>query len=374
VLVVVGQLDLWLQGDGFRGPRAANALFLVASALPLLWRRRAPLTVFAAVFAVVFAGMHALYGLVHQPPVEPWLALIVAVYTLAAYESGRRLWLTLAVAGAATLASDVAAAVEDAPSGETWPPWLFYALAVILGRGLHRRRGLTAALQERTVELAAEREEKARLAVIEERARIARELHDVIAHTLSVVVLKAAVQRRALGDDRPETGRALAEIEEAGRESLVELRRLLGVLRRPSDPAAPEPQPGLAALDGLFAQVRDAGLELDVAVEGEAVRLPPGLDLAAYRVVQEALTNAIKHAGAGRVVVSVRYRGRELALDVVDDGRGHGNGTIPGAGQGLIGMRERVELYGGELRTGRRPGSGFEVSARFPLWTQGLNA
>jgi signal transduction histidine kinase len=238
-----------------------------------------------------------------------------------------------------------------------------------IGRAMRRYRGLTAELRERTIELEHEREERARLAVLEERSRMARELHDVIAHSVSVIVVQAAAERRALPPGAESTGAALDQIERTGREALVELRRLLGVLRRSDDGApARAPQPGLAVLDELVAQVRDAGLAVEVRVEGSPAELPAGVDLSAYRIVQEALTNTLKHADAHRAEVVLRFGAGELELDVRDDGRGvNGGPAIPGGGHGLAGMRERAQLYGGELAAGRRLDSpGFEVRARIP--------
>jgi signal transduction histidine kinase len=368
-LVILGQFEVWVTRDGMHGPLWLNAIWLPATALPLLWRRRAPSATLVAVVLIVMVGQRGLYSWTEQAPIEPWLALLVAIYSVALYDSDRRQTVTLAAGAAFVFAFDLIASINGAQAGNTWPSWIFYGLAVILGRGLRRRQRLAAALEERTVELEHEREQKARIAVIEERARIARELHDVIAHTVSVIVVQASVERRALGDERPETRRTLEEIERAGRESLVELRRLLGVLRRTDDVPALAPQPGLAALDGLVDQVRAAGVGIKVHIEGDPVKLPAGLDLAAYRVIQEALTNTLKHAHAWQADVTVRYRQRELALDVVDDGSSNGNGAAPvaGSGQGLVGMRERAELYGGELRAGRRAAGGFAVHARFPL-------
>jgi signal transduction histidine kinase len=368
-LVIAAQFEVWVTGNGMHGSLVLNAIWLPATALPLLWRRRAPVATLVAVVAIVVVGQRGLYGWTLQAPIEPWLALLVAVYSVALYESGRRQTVALAGCGAFVFAFDLIASINGAQAGDTWPSWIFYGLAVILGRGLRRRQRLAAALEERTVELEHEREQKARVAVMEERARIARELHDVIAHTVSVIVVQASVERRSLGDERPETQRTLEEIERAGRESLVELRRLLGVLRHTDDVPALAPQPGLGALDALVKQVRAAGVGIDVHIEGDPVKLPAGLDLAAYRVIQEALTNTIKHAHAQRADVTVRYRQHELALDVVDDGRANGNSAaaVAGGGQGLVGMRERADLYGGELRAGRRASGGFAVHARFPL-------
>lgn len=369
-LLVLGQVDVWIADPAaLRGPQVANAIWVAAVVVPLLWRRRAAVAVFVCTAVLSGAGLAILFGTEHQGPIEPWLALLVALYSLAAYETPRRAAIAVAVVAPFMFAYSVASQVDGQQPGNVWPAWGFYVLAFVLGHGLRRRQRLTAALEERTVQLEHEREQKARVAVIDERARIARELHDVIAHNVSVIVVQASVERRSVGDERPETQKTLEDIEHAARDSLVELRRLLGVLRHNDDVPALAPQPGLGALDALVDQVREAGLRVDVSVEGDPVRLPAGLDLAAYRVLQEALTNTLKHAHASRADVTVRYRPREVALEVVDDGRSNGSagGTVPGAGQGLVGMRERAELYGGELRTGRRAGGGYAVHARFPL-------
>ena len=206
-----------------------------------------------------------------------------------------------------------------------------------------------------------------------ERLLIARELHDVVAHGVSVMVVHAGAARRVI-DERPEQARdALQTIETTGREALVELRRLVGILR--ADGAAPplDPQRGLDSLGALIASVGSAGVPVELAVEGEPRPLPAGVDLAAYRIVQEALTNTIKHAGHARARVRVAYEGAALDLEIVDDGRSRepdgGRRAIvpPGQGHGLIGMRERVHLYGGDFEAGPRQGGGFRVRARLPL-------
>jgi len=237
------------------------------------------------------------------------------------------------------------------------------------------RQELAAALAARTVELEHEREEKARLAVVEERARIARELHDVVAHSVSVMVVQAGAERRALAGERPETAEVLETIERTGRTALAEMRRLLGMLRRSDDELALAPQPSLDGLDDLVAQVRDAGLPVDLRIDGERRALPPGVDLSAYRIVQEALTNALKHAGPATARVVVRYGRDAVDVEVADDGgrrsadtggNGNGNGQVDG-GHGLVGMRERVARFGGDLHAGRRLAGGFAVRARLPL-------
>jgi signal transduction histidine kinase len=366
-ILAIGAIDLLTLSQDLKGSRAANALLIVSCVAPLYWRRRAPVPALIAVVAAesIIGGL--IYGTHQQGPIEPWLCLLVALYSLGAYESRRRVIQALAVVLPIGLAQSVISQVAGMDPGDVWPSYLFYAIAVGTGRAMRHYRGLTAELRERTIELEHQREERARLAVLEERARMARELHDVIAHSVSVIVVQAAAERRALPEGG--TAAALHQIERTGREALVELRRLLGVLRRSDDDApARAPQPGLAVLDELVAQVRDAGLAVEVRVEGPPAELPAGVDLSAYRIVQEALTNTLKHADARRAEVVLRFVAGALELDVRDDGHGvNGGPAIPGGGHGLAGMRERAQLYGGELAAGRRvDGPGFEVRARIP--------
>jgi signal transduction histidine kinase len=229
-----------------------------------------------------------------------------------------------------------------------------------------RERGRRAdTLEQRAEQAEREREQKAREAVLEERARIARELHDVVAHSVSVMVMQTGVVRRRLHSVRPDDAALLDEVEQTGRGALGEMRRLLGLLRADEDGLSLTPQPGVDRIGSLVEQMREAGLPVDLRVEGEPVALPAGLDLAAYRVVQEGLTNALKHAGRARAAVLLRYRPWELELEIADDGRGPA--ATDGLGHGLVGMRERVALYGGTLVTGARPEGGFLVRAVLPL-------
>jgi signal transduction histidine kinase len=245
------------------------------------------------------------------------------------------------------------------------------AAAWLLGHFAHNYRAYAAGLEERTAELERAREELARRAVTEERLRLARELHDVVAHAMSVIAVQSGVGAH-VADSRPgEVGKALAAIEVTSRAALTELRRLLGVLRQDGDPQASlAPVPGLANLEGLLAEVAEAGLAVRLRVEGAPAPLPAGVDLSAYRIVQEALTNVIKHAGPAHAQVTIRYRDREVAVEVIDDGRGvaavAGDGG-KGTGHGLVGMAERVAAFGGDLEVGPRPGGGFRVAARLPL-------
>jgi signal transduction histidine kinase len=210
-----------------------------------------------------------------------------------------------------------------------------------------------------------ERDANTRVAAAEERARIARELHDVLSHSVSVMVVQAGAERMALGSGRAPPAEALEAIEKTGRQALAEMRRLLGLLRTGDEPPDHEPQPTVAELDRLASQVREAGLPVELVIQGEPVSLPPGVAVSAYRIVQEALTNVMKHAGPASARVVVRYAAHELELEVADDGRGSSNSD--GAGHGLVGMRERVALYGGHLDAGSRNGGGFVVRARLPL-------
>jgi signal transduction histidine kinase len=201
--------------------------------------------------------------------------------------------------------------------------------------------------------------------VAEERARMARELHDVVAHSVSLIAVQAqAVQRLLSGEERP-AREGIDSIERVARQTATEMRRLLGILDRQGDGVARDPRPGVAGMGTLVEQVREAGLDVGLRIEGESVPLAPGLDLSAYRIVQEALTNALKHARASHVDVVVRYAGDQLELEVEDDGRGEDQDQ--GGGRGLVGMRERAAVFGGELTAGPLPGQGFRVHARLPM-------
>jgi signal transduction histidine kinase len=216
-----------------------------------------------------------------------------------------------------------------------------------------------AALAER------ERDVTAREAVLDERARIARELHDAIAHNVSMMVLQAGAERRVLDGHEDSTREVLEGIERSGRSALTEMRRLVGMLRSDrSEPLAP--QPGIHDLPVLISQLREAGLPIDLTVDGSPPGLPVGIELSAYRIVQEALTNVLKHAGDSHATVRVRYSPDSLELEISDDGRGRSNANISG-GHGLVGMRERVALYGGQFSAGRRPNGGFAVRVLLPV-------
>jgi signal transduction histidine kinase len=242
---------------------------------------------------------------------------------------------------------------------------IFIAISWTVGFVLNRRTAQTRELRERAAQLEREHEEAASRAVTEERQRIARELHDVVAHSVSVMTVQAGAVRRLLLPEQEKERDALATVEATGREALTEMRRLVGLLREQG--AMPEfaPQPGLGTMDALLDTVRSAGLPVELEVDGTPQELPPGIDLAAYRVVQEALTNALKYGGTAHAWVSLHWREDELELEVANDGRSDGDGS--GGGHGLAGMRERVSLYGGTVDSGPRDGGGYIVRARLPV-------
>jgi signal transduction histidine kinase len=343
---------------------ALGYVLVLLHTLPLVARRRFP----GAVLAVCVASGLAITAL-GVPPSFLGPAMPVAVYSVAAY--GRR-WVSLAGLVVAELGL---AAVWLTPAMLERSSFLFFmgfiAVAWVLGHFVGDRQVYAAQLEERTAELEEAREELARRAVVEERLRLARELHDVVAHAMSVIAVQSGVGAH-VADSRPEeVGKALAAIEVTSRGALEELRRLLGVLRQDSEvQASLMPVPGLANLDSLLAEVGKAGLAVRVRVEGTPLQLPAGVDLSAYRIVQEALTNVVKHAGPAHAEVTIGYRDQEVTVEVTDDGRGAvppaSDGRV-GTGHGLIGMRERVAAFGGDLQVGPRPGGGFRVAARLPL-------
>jgi len=272
-----------------------------------------------------------------------------------------RAGLAIVVGGAAIIAYNDP---NHTPGELVFIPLLF-AIAWLVGFALRGHAVQAEAAEARASQAEREREAVARLAVAEERARIARELHDIVAHAVSVMVLQVGAVRHRLPDELADDRDALRDVEGAGRAALTEMRRLLGAMRRDGDGVELTPQPGLGSLEPLLDEVRHAGLAVDLHIEGERVPLPHAIDLSAYRIVQEGLTNALKHANASHADVVVRYRPDELRIDVRDDG--HGPSTSDGLGHGLVGIRERVKLYGGEMNAGAANGRGFVLSTRLPL-------
>jgi signal transduction histidine kinase len=343
------------------GIAAGAAVVGALMALLLLWRRTRPLAVLVAFIVLAAIGELFLIG----PPdsLTQVLMLLTVTYTVGAHADGRR--------GAAGLGIGVAGvgvvAVLYDPSDVVFPIVFFVVSPWLVGR-LLRNTMLTARELAERAELAEHaREDEERRAVMAERNRVARELHDVLAHNLSVVVVQAGAARRIVERDPERAAEVAALIELTGREALAELRHLFGPVRR-SDRSPPPEQPGLDDLERLATRVRHAGLEVDLRIEGEPVPLPAGVDLTAYRVVQEALTNALKHASAEGATVMLSYEPNELALTIEDHGDGLGAERLDtlGGGHGLVGMEERVALYGGLLQAGPREAGGFAVRARLP--------
>ena len=333
-----------------------------AMILPLLLRRRFP---FGAPFTVwLMGGAFALVDgrLISSTPAIS-AAGLAAAFLLGNLSNELEAWLGLgAVLGGAAIVVDQ----DPTHNGsELFFVPLFFAIGWLAGYALRERAEQAEAAEVRAAQAERERETAARIAVAEERARIARELHDIVAHAVSVMVLQVGAVRHKLPDELGNDGEALKGVEQTGRTALSEMRRLLAAMRTDGDEVELEPHPGLDRLESLADEVDRAGLPVRVHVEGEPVALPLPIDLSAYRIVQEGLTNALKHARAERADVTVRYRPGELELEVRDDGTG--SATTDGLGHGLVGIRERVKIYGGEMTAGSANGGGFVLSARLPL-------
>jgi signal transduction histidine kinase len=348
--------EIFTSGSYLTGSNWIYVPVAVLMTAPLAWRRRFPL-----VTVVMVMGAFAVQSLILDPtptPDEELIPALIAVYSVAAH-SGRRVAF---VGGAVSLiAGLIWLGVDD-----FLLPTVMFGGAWFAGRLVQQRQLYAQAFAERASVLEREQEANARVAAAEERVRIARELHDVVGHSVSVMVVQAGAERLALGDQHPSTRDALLAIERTGREALAEMSRLLGVLRADDESLALAPRPSLAQVAALVQTVRDAGVPVELQVEGSPTELPPGVDVCAYRVLQEALTNVVKHAGPARASVAVRYGARSIEVEVTDDGHPTGNnGASPGFG--LAGMRERVELHGGTLEVGARREGGFGVRARLPL-------
>ncbi len=367
-LAALGLCELFvpaLKAD-FHGPRALNVVVVVLIAAPVLWRRRAPLGALIAFALPASVWLAVFYGPKSNLPSEPLFVLVVLIYSAAVYTARGRQWLVLMVL-IALFVSELALLVAGVKGvGNAVPGMIVIALSYAVGVALRGRHALAQSLEQRAIELEADRERSTALAVSQERDRLARELHDVIAHSVSVIVVQAGAGERLLEGGHERAREAFMMIRETGGQALDELRRLLGLLREGDGINGAEPQPSLERLDSLLAQARAGGVHVSCEVTGPARPLPPGIGLAAYRIIQEALTNVRKHAGPDAVAkVNVRYAPGELVLNVADNGRGARRSDRPG--HGLIGMRERVVLYGGRLDAGDRDGGGFEVSASIPL-------
>jgi signal transduction histidine kinase len=298
------------------------------------------------------------------PRTTPWIT-VPAVTVLMLLLLGRRRWPFAGLAMTLIGAASVAYHDPNHAQGDLFFVPVPFVLAWLAGAGLRERGARAVAAEELVRRAEAEREAAARVAVAEERARIARELHDIVAHAVSVMVLQVGAVRHNLPNVLSQDKEALTGVERTGRTALTEMRRLLGAMRHGTDDLDLAPQPGLGTLEALLDEVRRAGLPVHLQVDGEPVGLPRTLDLSAYRIVQEGLTNALKHAQASCADVVVSYGPDQLQVDVRDDGRAQS--ASDGFGHGLVGIGERVKIYGGEMTAGAAPGGGFVLSARFPL-------
>jgi signal transduction histidine kinase len=356
-LTVFTQVDIWTNAGYLEGSRAVFALTTLCMTMPLVWRRQRPLAVSLTVAGALLVQV-AVQPSAH-PPDAPFLAWIVTSYSLAAHASLRR-----ALAGAVALIAAVDAWAYHTGDDLVFVPAILVGFWIV-GRVVRSRNILAGELVERTHELEREREERERSAVAEERTRIAREIHDIVAHTLGVIVVQAGAERLNESPGSP-AYEALASIERQGRDALGEMGRLVGVLRTEADGDRLAPQPGLHDLDSLVAGVRGTGVDVDVVIEGSPRPLGPALDVSAYRIVQEALTNTLRHSRSQRARVVLRWEQSTLRIEVADDGVGPPVDPPP-TGHGLVGIRERVALFGGVLVTGRSDLGGFLLAATLPL-------
>jgi signal transduction histidine kinase len=349
---------------GSRPPDAFAYLLAVVIGAVLLARRRWPLAVL-----IVTAMTLLIYYSFRYPGVSPALPLAVALYTASA--AGRFRWSLLVAAFFVSAGLFVRGFREQAPLlplvVSTMQEVALLGVTVLLGETVRSRRMRLAEAQERLRRAETDREREAARRVAEERLRIARELHDVLAHTIAAITVQAGLALEVLDDSPAEARSALGAIRAARRAAMAELKATVGMLRAGDDGTAlRSPPPGLDQLDQLFALVRDAGLRIDVAVTGEARPLPAAIDRTAYRIVQESLTNVVRHAGATCVSVAIGYQPAALTIGVADNGRGPGSGQPTQQGHGLVGMTERAVMFGGWLKAGPQPGGGFLVQAQLP--------
>ncbi|MPZ94662.1 MAG: hypothetical protein GEU96_07035 [Propionibacteriales bacterium] len=343
-----------LFSSGVRSP----VLHLVVAGLAmatLAWRRSFPLVVATAVIASNIAVNP-------NDQFSTLLGLVLVAFSIGSYTEPPRCYLGLAI----VLVPFVAAmALEGLEPSDIAAALVFLVGPWAVGGVVRQRAASTEEALARADRLEREREVQAAAVAQEERTRIARELHDIVSHSISVVTIQTQAVRRRLGPEHAKEAHDLANVEATAREAMAEMRRLFGVLRTDGEAPSLTPQPGLSELDRLLDQVRSAGLQVDITTDGAAVDLPPGVDLAAYRIVQEALTNALRHSGATRATVVVRFAPTRLDVEVADDGRGISGPTT--GGHGLVGVRERVALYGGTIDVSTGPTGGVTLSASLPV-------
>jgi signal transduction histidine kinase len=358
-------LEMAFRHDATREPTTTRWLAVPAVALvvlPLLARRRLPFAAPASVW-LLGAALSFVDGRLIPFTATPFIAGMAAAFLLGNLrdDTEARIGLAIVLSGAEIVMYNNP---DHAPGDLVFTPLLF-GIGWLAGFALRERAQRAEAAELRATQAERERETAARIAVAEERARIARELHDIVAHSVSVMVLQVGAVRHKLPETLARDSDALKGVEQTGRAALAEMRRLLGAMRSEGEDAERSPQQGLDRLDSLIEEIAHAGLPVTLQVEGERFALPPAIDLSAFRIVQEGLTNALKHAHASQADVLVRYAPGELQIEVRDDGGGARNSD--GLGHGLIGVRERVKIYGGEMSAGTATGGGFLLRTRLPL-------
>jgi signal transduction histidine kinase len=364
ILSVVSKPD-HMTGD-YKPINALGILLVLGAVLPLLFRRRFPLPMFftSTAFLMLFAAGDYFIGAVA-------FATLVSLYTVGAFCRPREIVIAF-VTLIAALAALWIIEIPDFYAGDVFSNMALYTVALLFGWTVQSRRLRLNDAEERAELLEREQEEERARALAQERLHIAQELHDVMAHSMSVIAVQAGVGMHVVDDDPTEAKKSLENISTTSRSTLVELRRMLGVLRDDGSGTAYAPAPGLGDLDRLAREVTDAGVPVDVQVEGQLDDVPPGVDFTGYRIVQEALTNVLKHAGPSTAHVRVANGDGALRIEVRDDGRGV-NGRSTGAGHGLTGMRERVAVYGGRLDAGPAAGGGYRVLAELPYGATDAN-
>jgi signal transduction histidine kinase len=369
-LLLLAWFEIWVEPifqTGMPGPPAPLTLLATVALLPLLARRVFPLPV-VILMCLGLLGV-GVVGEPHQSTFVLYLGLVVGMYSLAAEASNRDALIGAAVAfGSAVLFQVVASEVNQTPA-DVIMPMVFLAAPWAVGKEVHRQRQRAEELADHADLQARAHQLELHAAVSAERTRIARELHDVVAHAISVMGIQAGAARSTLTPEQEAQRDALLDVERLGREALVEMERMLGVLRTAEDDQGVGPLPDLAKIPALIEEARRVGLAVDLEETGELGCLPAGLQLTVYRIVQEALTNVRKHAPAREVRVRIRRCGHELEVTVADDGEGAP--PEPTAGNGLIGMRERVALHHGTLYAGPGEERGFLVRARLPVGASG---
>jgi signal transduction histidine kinase len=358
VIVLVGHLSTTDSSVKYHDANLRSVLLTIGVAVPYYFRRHAPLAVLLISEACVVALAVGDYQTGAAPAV-----LLVGLYTVAAWcdVRGRAIGAGAIVIGLTVVG---VVGVPGLSGVDVALNFATFAAAYLFGSTMRNRRLYSEQLEARASALERERNEETRRALAEERLRIAQELHDVVAHSMGVIAVQAGVGAHVIDSEPGEAKKALEAISQTSRSTLVEIRRMLGVLRDDQG-ASYVPAPGLADLHKLVRDVASAGLHAEVRVEGKTTELPPGVDFTAYRIVQEALTNVLKHAGRATATVIIGYEGSALRLEILDDGRGVNGRAAPG-GHGLVGMRERVGVYGGSFEAGPQTGGGYRVAVRLP--------